>query len=105
MPNGPIHIATSTPAGAGYAFYKSNNQNDLSRFLETLGGAAGGYVGGILPDSIDPPIHPGHRSWGHGLAPVAAATVVWNQGLDGWQDRLRQHANYHAQLRTQATDL
>lgn len=105
MPNRPIHIATSTPAGAGYAFYKSNSQNDLSRLLETLGGAAGGYVGGILPDGIDPPIHPGHRSWGHGLAPVAAATVVWNQGLDGWQDRLRQHANYHAQLRTQATDL
>ena len=105
MPNRPIHIATSTPAGAGYAFYKANNQNDLSRLLETLGGAGGGYLGAILPDRIDPPFHPGHRSWGHGLGPVTAATAVWNQKLDGCQDSLRQQANYHAQLRTQSTDL
>jgi hypothetical protein len=101
MPNRPIHIATSMPARVAYEFYKSNNQNDLARFLEALGGA----VGGVLPDGIDPPMHSGHRSWGHGLAPVTTATVVWNQGLDGWQDVLRQRANYYAQLRMQATDL
>ncbi len=105
MPNSPIHIVTSTPAGAGYAFYKAKNQNDLTKFWETLGGAAGGYVGAILPDRVDPPIHPGHRSWGHGLGPVTAATVVWSQGLDEWQNSLREYADHHGQLRAQATDL
>ena len=89
MPNRPFHVATSAPAGAGYAFYKANNQNGLARTMEAFGGALGGYCGGILPDCIDPPFHPGHRSLGHGLVPVAAAANFWYQGLDGWQNQLR----------------
>jgi hypothetical protein len=103
MPNSPFHIATSTPAGAAFAFYKANYQNDLARFLETLGGAAGGYVGGVLPDRLDPPFHPGHRSWGHGVGPVAAGAVAWASSVDGWQDGLRRRADQHALLRAQAS--
>ena len=72
MPNRPFHVATSTPVGVGYALYKANNQNGLARTMEAFGGALGGYWGGILPDCIDPPFHPGHRSLGHGFVPVAA---------------------------------
>jgi hypothetical protein len=104
MPNCPFHIATSTPAGAGYAFYKANNQSDLAKLLETAGGALGGYLGGILPDRIDPPFHPGHRSLGHGFVPVAAATTFWNQGLDGWQNQLRRLADEHGYRRLLSTD-
>ena len=93
MPNRPFHVATSTPGGAGYAFYKANQQNGLARAVEALGGAFGGYCGGILPDCLDPPFHPGHRSLGRGFVPVAAAGAIWNQGLDGWQSQLRRLAD------------
>ena len=104
MPNRPFHIATSTPVGAGYACYKSSNQNELARVLESLGGALGGYCGGVLPDLIDPPFHPGHRSIGHGVYPVLTAATIWQQGIDGWQQHGRQLADQHAVHRSQATD-
>jgi hypothetical protein len=104
MPNRPIHVATSTPAGTCYAFCKANNQNSLARVLESAGGAVGGYVGGILPDYIDPPFHPDHRSFGHGLCPVVAGTVGWYQALDGWQNHLRLLADEHAYHRSGSTD-
>lgn len=104
MPNRPIHVATSTTAGAGYAFYKAHNQNDLAKILEAAGGALGGYIGGILPDLLDPPLHPGHRAFAHGFLPVAAGASVWSQGLDGWQTRLRQLANEQSYRRSQSTD-
>jgi len=37
-------------------------------------------------------LHPGHRSFAHGFCPVAAGTVVWNQGIDDWQNHFRQLA-------------
>jgi hypothetical protein len=104
MPSRPIHVVTSTPAGAGYAFYKAHNQNDLNNILEAAGGAFGGYFGGILPDLLDPPLHPGHRALAHGFLPVAAGAAVWNQGLDGWQAGLRQLANEQGYRRSQSTD-
>jgi hypothetical protein len=104
MPNRAFHVATSTPAGAGYSFCKANKQNDLTRTMETFGGALGGYLGGILPDRLDPPFHPGHRSLGHGFVPVAAAASFWNQGLDGWQNQLRRLADEHNLGRSLSTD-
>jgi hypothetical protein len=104
MPSHPFHAATSTPAGAGYAFYKANQQNGLARTIEVLGGALGGYCGGILPDCIDPPFHPGHRSLAHGIVPVATAGAIWNQGLDGWQNQLRRLADEHNYRRSLAAD-
>ena len=104
MPNRPVHIATSTPAGAGYALYKAYDQNGLARILETAGGAFGGYLGGILPDSIDPPSHPGHCAFAHGFCPVVASTVVWNQDIDDWQNHFRQLADQHAYWRARSTD-
>ena len=95
MPNRRVHVATSTPAGAVYAFHKTKYQNELTRLQELVGGALGGYLGGILPDQIDPPAHPGHRSVGHGFCPVAVVAASWNHNLESWQSRLRQLANEH----------
>lgn len=104
MPNRPIHIATSTPAGLGYALFKANGQNGLATLLEVAGGAIGGYYGGILPDCIDPPFHPCHRSIGHGLFPVFAGASLWHQGLDCWQDHLRRLADQRALYRLSSAD-
>lgn len=104
MPNGPIHALTSTPAEALYSFHKSNNQSGLAKVLESTGGAIGGYIGGILPDWIDPPVHPGHRSLAHGLAPVATGAAFWYRNLDDWQNHLRQTTDQHAYCRAMSTD-
>jgi hypothetical protein len=72
--------------------------------METLGGALGGYCGGILPDCIDPPFHPGHRALGHGFVPVAAAANFWYQGLDGWQNQLRLLADEQGYRRSLSFD-
>ena len=104
MPKQPIHIATSVPAGALFAYHKAPENNELNRLLETAGGGLGGFLGGILPDRFDPPTHPGHRGLAHGLIPVAAGASVWAQNLNGWQQSLRIRADEYARLRAQATD-
>ena len=104
MPNGPVHALTSTPAGAVYSLYKFNNQNSLARLFESTGGSIGGYIGGILPDWIDPPLHPGHRSFAHGLGPVLTGAAFWYRSLDDWQNDLRQIADQHANCRARSTD-
>jgi hypothetical protein len=76
----------------------------LVKILESAGGAVGGYIGGILPDWIDPPFHPGHRSLAHGLAPVTTGAAFWYWTLDDWQNHLRQIADHHAQCRARSTD-
>ena len=103
MPNRPVHALSSTPAGAAYSFYKSNNQSGLAKLLESAGGALGGYIGGILPDGIDPPLHPGHRSLAHGLAPVTTGATFWYRSLDDWKNHLRQVAD-QAYGRAMSTD-
>ena len=100
MPSRPIHIATSTPGGAGYDFCKSNRQD----LLDFAGSARGGYCGGILPVRIALPLHPGHRSFGRRFCPVFAGPAFLNRGLDGWQNRLWQLADEHASRRSQSTD-
>lgn len=92
MPNRRVHVATSTPGGAGYAFYKASDQNGLTKLPEVLGG--------LLPDQIEPPFHSGHRSIGHGFFPVGAAAISWNHYLDSWQSRLRQLAEEHSNHRS-----
>jgi len=104
MPNGPVHALTSTPAGAAYSFYKSINESGLARFFESTGGAIGGYIGGVLPDWIDPPLHPGHRSLAHGLAPVVTGVGSWYRSLDDWQKHQRQIADQHAYCRAMSMD-
>lgn len=104
MPNRPVHILAAAPAGFVYAAHKSFGQNDFPRLLESLGGVVGGAAGGALPDVIDPPESPWHRSLGHGLVPVGWVGVLWAENLDSWQAQLRRLADYHQKERLLATD-
>jgi hypothetical protein len=104
MPNRTVHVAVSTPAGICFSIYKSQFQNDLSRFVEACGGLVGGLIGGLLPDLIDPPTWPGHRSIGHGLVPVAMGAVVWQHRLDSVQAALRRAADGHHWQAAQCQD-
>ena len=104
MPNRPVHVSVAAPLGFGYAALKAHNQKGLSPLVEGLGGLLSAVTGGVLPDLIDPPDHPGHRSIAHGLAPVGTTGILWAHNLDSWQARLRQLADHHQRQRMQAKD-
>jgi len=104
MPNRPLHLATSGPAGAVFAYYKAIDKKEIQLVEETLGGALGGLLGGLLPDILDPPLHPGHRAFAHGLLPVAVGTSAWAHSLDSWQKNLRDRADEYTRLQFQVTE-
>ena len=102
MPNGRTHRVVGAAAGSAYALYRAGHQAPAHALIETLGGALAGAVGARLPDVLDPPLHPRHRSLAHGLVPVAVAGRVGAMALDRCQVRLRAEAEHRASLRRAA---
>ena len=104
MPNRRTHIAVGAPAGLAWAAVNSLNQDYLDAAIELFGGLCGGGAGAALPDFIDPPCHPRHRSIGHGFLPVGSATAFWAKNLPSWQKRLRELADQHRVQRVVVDD-
>ena len=89
MANRKVHQQVGAASGAVFALSRSGAQEPKGVLLETIGGALGGLLFGIAPDVIDPPTHPGHRSLGHGVAPIGAVAVYYFENLGSWQEQLR----------------
>ena len=69
MPNQREHLDYAGICGAGAAVYYAQEQDLLVMLAEVVGGYFAGRFGGRLPDLIDPPTSPNHRSFGHGVVP------------------------------------
>jgi len=93
MPNRNVHRPAGTVCGAGYAYYRARNFPLEHALAEAMGGAAGGWLGGALPDWIDPATSPNHRHVGHGAANVVGAVWFSADALLNLQQHLRQRAN------------
>jgi hypothetical protein len=99
MPSRDIHRPVSGTVGAGYAGhkayrrYKDRSAPGLPIVTETIGGFAGGWLGGALPDIIDPPTSPNHRNFGHGIATVAGAVAWTADAILDLQEKLRKQAD------------
>jgi len=102
MANGKEHREIALVVGAAAAFCCASDAPRDNAIVETIGGALGGYVGGVLPDVIDPPIHPGHRSLGHGVLPVGATAKYYVENVRAWQEELRRLARGYAQSAARA---
>lgn len=80
MANKKVHAVLGVAAGGGAAALvaRKHNEEPLAFLLQTLGGLAGGYGGGVLPDVFEPAVNPQHRGFGHSvlLAAGAGAAVV-----------------------------
>jgi membrane-bound metal-dependent hydrolase YbcI (DUF457 family) len=78
MANGNEHRvvsgAAATVAASLYAYKKVKTEY---AFLYPIGGVLGGIVGGKLPDIIDRPDTPNHRSFAHSVALVGFS--VWTE--------------------------
>lgn len=69
MPNGKVHRTVGAIVGfAGVAYLIEGSLGQLS--VEIFGGVMGGILGAMMPDIIDRPDCPQHRSIAHGVLPV-----------------------------------
>jgi len=91
MPNRKLHRSVGLVSGGIAAGVSAANRNS-NVLLEAVGGAFGGLVGSALPDVIDPPTSPRHRSVGHGMAHSAVAFSYLMKAIPEWQERLRARA-------------
>ena len=75
MSNRAEHIAVAVPAGIASSLYKAPAANGSAILWETMGGAFGAVPGTVLPDLIDVPSCPNHRSVAHGVVPVGGCHI------------------------------
>jgi hypothetical protein len=92
MPNQSEHIAAAIPAGIAFSICKAPQGDGKAILLECIGGALGAIFGAVLPDMIDVPNSPNHRSVAHGVVPAGWLTCVAWKHLDDIQFGLRRQA-------------
>lgn len=94
MPNGSFHKGLGALAGAATSACLSSDRQGLDRLAEVVGGLVGGWIGGAMPDIIDPAISPRHRCVGHAVAPAGLVAISYASNLVGWQTWLRRYADH-----------
>ncbi|MFH0903040.1 MAG: metal-dependent hydrolase [Pseudomonadota bacterium] len=102
MPNGRTHKVVGAVAGGSFALVRSAGQPAVHRTVETAGGVLADVGLGMLPDVLEPAIHPGHRSVAHSAAPAVALGVLASRHLDSWQASLRARADRQGALAMQS---
>lgn len=104
MSDGLMHRRVGFVAGGATAWCAASGQPTHLRVVETIGGAMAGIVGAVMPDRLDPPTSPLHRSIGHGLVPIGAAGFWAIRNLKKWQRWLREQAQRFQQELNAETD-
>ncbi|GAF76943.1 unnamed protein product [marine sediment metagenome] len=100
MPNKQTHVTIGTLAGGGLAAYRAREQEPLNMLLEAIGGGIGGYIGGRLPDVIEPASWPGHRQLAHSVIAGGAVGFSVYELLGKWEKWCRSKAELYNQRRT-----
>lgn len=103
MPNYDAHWPIGAASGGTYALYMGYGQQPSHVLAETLGGALGGFVGGVLPDRIDTPYCPRHRAEAHSMAITGSIGCFLKDNLPKWQGRLRVQAGHLGKMRAERT--
>lgn len=105
MPNRKTHQTVGAISGGIAAIVRSESQPLEHRIVETLAGVLAGIGGGRLPDILDPPTWPGHRSIGHGMVPSGGGLALVFSKPDELQGAIRSHAEQEAAMRESADTL
>lgn len=98
------HLIVGATSGTAVAAYSAREQNPWNAFAEAIGGCAGGALGSLAPDVLEPAVHSWHRSIAHSYAAAAAGTVAVRRGMSSWQQRCRAEAARHEQLARVSAD-
>jgi uncharacterized membrane protein YeaQ/YmgE (transglycosylase-associated protein family) len=102
--NRKTHVSAGIVCGAAAALYMAREQQGGAFVGEVLGGSLGGFVGALLPDKFEPPIHSWHRSTAHSVAAAGAIASTAMQSVAAWQQLCRNKAVHHEALRASAGD-
>ena len=92
MSDRETHLRFGIVTGLGLSAYRARDQQPLHMLCETLGGAVGGYLGGRLPDLVEPATWPGHRQFAHSVTAGTGAILGINKVLQQWETRWRSKA-------------
>jgi hypothetical protein len=92
MSNRRTHLIAGTSAGLGFAGYLARNEQPRAFAAETVGGALGGAIGCLGPDTVEPALHSWHRSTAHSYAAAATIVTATAQGIERWQEYCRGRA-------------
>jgi membrane-bound metal-dependent hydrolase YbcI (DUF457 family) len=93
MPNCDYHRPVGATVGFGASLALALSAKSPRPGLEAVAGWFGGWVGGALPDIIDPPTSPRHRAIGHGILTACLGLTFSVVKLRHWQTALRQQAD------------
>jgi membrane-bound metal-dependent hydrolase YbcI (DUF457 family) len=89
MPSRKQHAQIGMISGGGYAFYRARNAPADHALAETVGGILGGYIGGLLPDLLEPATSSYHRDIAHS---VAAGGLLHFVKVAEWEAMCRENA-------------
>lgn len=92
MPGRETHTWVGVVAGVGYSAFQAKEQSPANLFLEAAGGAAGGWLGGVLPDVFEPGTSSWHRSLAHSGTTATTIIVAGKRKLNSFQDHCRKQA-------------
>jgi len=91
MSDRKTHVVVGVTAGIGYAAYQAKEQNAPNCLVEIAGGGVGGYLGGLLPDLLEPGISSWHRGTMHSWS-TGASIVSLRDRLMEWEKFCREKA-------------
>ena len=103
MPNRHVHRPVGAVVGGTTALMLADRQSAVTLALEVMGGALGGCLGAAMPDRIDPPTSPRHRSIGHGVFTAGTGLALTTTQLAKWQRDIRAFAHETAASAVQST--
>jgi hypothetical protein len=91
MPGRETHKYVGAAAGLALAAAQAQQESKPHFWIEMMGGAIGGMVGGMAPDWLEPAVCSWHRGVCHS-ASAGAALIYAQQTLANWASICRQNA-------------
>lgn len=113
MPDRRTHTMVAVPVGALVALASAPEHQGMAAFATLLGGGVGGYIGGAMPDLLEPSTSGHHRDFAHSVAggallcasPIYALSARWREeagALERTAGLLRMDSADRAKLVAQA---
>lgn len=92
MPGKAEHIDAALLVACGVALWNLRDMEWDAALVQSLGCLAGGRIGGVLPDVLEPAISSWHRKSFHSVSALSAAASLphWARELiEGWREEAR----------------
>jgi hypothetical protein len=94
MPRCKEHREFGSICGGTAALVRAQDQDLFSMFCEVIGGAGGGWIGGQIPDWLEPSRrNPRHRGICHSELSVASVYHLGKRALRKWETSFREAAD------------